>query len=140
MKKIVRLTERDLKRIVNKTIKEERINELGGMEDSHPKFGDLNLGKHSKEELDDILYGSERKEKNRVNFLPFKRRGTVDLRLGDMYQVYDSGMDDWNDDHEYLGFDMNNQEYMFRYYDGSGFWFIGVPKNEVNNDVKPSRR
>ena len=56
MKKIVRLTENDLTRIVKKVIREGMLNELGGMEDSHPKFGSMNLKNHSSGELDDILH------------------------------------------------------------------------------------
>lgn len=56
MKKIIRLTENDLTKIVKQVLKEERLNEkLGGMEDSHPIFGDKNLSDYSAEELDNML-------------------------------------------------------------------------------------
>ena len=38
----------------------------------------------------------------------------VKLKLGEMYQIYDPGMDTWNDEYEYLGFDVNSREYMFK--------------------------
>jgi hypothetical protein len=56
-KKIIKLTENDLTKIVRKVIKEQgMISELGGMDDSHPKFGNMNLKNHSSDELDDILH------------------------------------------------------------------------------------
>jgi len=55
-KKIIRVTENDLTRIVKKVIKEGMITELGGMDDSHPRFGNMNLKNHSSGELDDILH------------------------------------------------------------------------------------
>lgn len=63
------------------------------------------------------------------------------LKLGEYYQVYDPGMDTWNDDYEYLGFDTNSREYMFRTSEGptnDNFHFVGVPQNELNSDVRPS--
>jgi hypothetical protein len=47
MKKVVRLTESDLQRIVKRIIKEE----MGGMEDTHPIYGDINFGKMSREDI-----------------------------------------------------------------------------------------
>jgi hypothetical protein len=46
-KRIVRLTESDLQRIVKRVIKEE----MGGMEDSHPRYGDKNFNKMSREDI-----------------------------------------------------------------------------------------
>ena len=37
----------------------EDLNELGGMDDGHPRFGNKNLSKISKDELDAILYGDD---------------------------------------------------------------------------------
>ena len=37
----------------------EDLNELGGMDDGHPRFGHKNLAKLSKDELDAILYGDD---------------------------------------------------------------------------------
>ncbi len=46
-KRIVRLTEKDLQRIVKRVIKED----MGGMEDSHPTYGDKNFNKMSREDI-----------------------------------------------------------------------------------------
>lgn len=43
MKKIIKLTESDLQRIVNRVIRESMISELGGMDDGHPFFGNMNF-------------------------------------------------------------------------------------------------
>jgi len=43
MKKIIRLNESDLQRIVNRVIRESMISELGGMDDGHPFSGNLNF-------------------------------------------------------------------------------------------------
>lgn len=40
----------------------EDLNELGGMDDGHPRFGNKNLSKISKDELDAILYGDDEEE------------------------------------------------------------------------------
>lgn len=63
-KRIVRLTESDLQRIVKRVIRENMINELGGMEDSHPISGGLNFSNLSPEErrMVDDYYGVSRKE------------------------------------------------------------------------------
>mgnify|MGYP003340264370 CR=1 FL=1 len=64
----------------------------------------------------------------------------IKLKLGEKYQVYDPGMDDWNDEYEYLGFDTNSGEYMFRAYDSpvDYFHFVGITKTDLPNSVKPS--
>ena len=49
-KRIVRLTESDLRRIVKRVIKED----MGGMDDVHPKYGNLNLSDYSNDELLDL--------------------------------------------------------------------------------------
>lgn len=62
------------------------------------------------------------------------------LSLGKRYQVYDPGMDQWNSDYEYLGFDSNKREHMFRLADSPGsksFMFVGVSLSDVNREVKP---
>ena len=46
-KRIVRLTESDLLRIVKRVIRED----MGGMDDVHPTYGNLNLGKMSSDEI-----------------------------------------------------------------------------------------
>jgi len=62
------------------------------------------------------------------------------LKLGEYYQVYDPGMDEFNDEFEYVGFDINSKEYIFKAYAGPTdlFMFVGVPKSELNTDVRPS--
>ena len=67
MKRIVRLTESDLQKIVKRVIREERISEMGGMDDTHPRFGNVNFSELSKDEIinlgrDDFEYeeGSDR--------------------------------------------------------------------------------
>lgn len=40
----------------------EDLYELGGMDDGHPRFGNKNLSKISKDELDAILYGDDEEE------------------------------------------------------------------------------
>ena len=60
-KRIVRLTESDLLRIVKRVIRED----MGGMDDVHPTYGNLNLGKMSSDAIlnlgkgnDDEYYGT----------------------------------------------------------------------------------
>ena len=48
-KRVVRLTESDLQRIVKRVIRENMLNELGGMDDGHPFSGNLNFGNLSSE-------------------------------------------------------------------------------------------
>ena len=62
------------------------------------------------------------------------------LKLGEYYQVYDPGMDVWNDEYEYLGFDVNSREYMFRTFDSPGdyFHFVGVTEKDLASDIRPS--
>jgi hypothetical protein len=50
MKKIVRLKESDLQRIVNRVIRESMISELGGMDDGHPFSGTMNFNDLSPDE------------------------------------------------------------------------------------------
>jgi len=66
-KKVIRLTESDLQKIVKRVIREERISEMGGMDDTHPRFGNVNFSELSKDEIinlgrDDFEYeeGSDR--------------------------------------------------------------------------------
>jgi len=69
-KRIVRLTESDLHRIVKRVIKENMINELGGMEDSHPISGGLNFSNLSPEErkmVDDYYGGSSQDSGSELN-------------------------------------------------------------------------
>jgi hypothetical protein len=54
MKKIVRLTESDLQRIVKRVIRESMINELGGMDDGHPFSGSMNFNDLTPEERERV--------------------------------------------------------------------------------------
>ena len=58
-KKVIRLTESDLQKIVKRVIREERLNELGGMEDGHPRFGDINFSDLSRDEIIRMGRGEE---------------------------------------------------------------------------------
>jgi hypothetical protein len=58
-KRIIRLTESDLQKIVKRVIREERLNELGGMDDGHPRFGDINFSELSKDEIIRMGRGEE---------------------------------------------------------------------------------
>jgi len=50
-KKVIKLSENDLQRIVKRVIREEKLNELGGMEDTHPRFGDIRFSDLSRDEI-----------------------------------------------------------------------------------------
>ena len=52
-KRIVRLTETDLRRIVKRVIKED----MCGMDDVNPTYGNLNLSKYSNDDLNDLEGG-----------------------------------------------------------------------------------
>ena len=70
MKKIVRLKESDLQRIVNRVIRESVISELGGMDDGHPYFGDLNFEKldpKKRKEVDKYMGYSDEDEDDKWN-------------------------------------------------------------------------
>lgn len=58
-KKVIRLTESDLQKIVKRIIREERLNELGGMDDGHPRFGDINFSELSRDEIIRMGRGEE---------------------------------------------------------------------------------
>ena len=50
------------------------VMELGGMEDSHPKFGNKNLSKLTKKQMEDLLYGMEDEdEDDEEDYKPRKR-------------------------------------------------------------------
>lgn len=61
MKKIKNNIENLIDKVIKETLSEKadslvkNINELGGMEDSHPKFGKLNLSKMTDDEIEDLL-------------------------------------------------------------------------------------
>lgn len=59
-----------------------------------------------------------------------------------MYNVYDPGMDEWNSEFEYVGFDANTRNHMFRTPSGPGsnsFIFVSIPLSDVNKDVKKAK-
>ena len=62
--------------------------------------------------------------------------GRDDLRLGEMYSLYDYGMNEWVEEYEYLGYDSNSGDHMFKNYDGNGFFFVGVDEKDLETDVK----
>ena len=73
--------------------------------------------------------------------VPGKPGSMIPLKLGKMYQVLDPGVNEWNDEYEYLGFDTNSREYMFRasdYSPADEFNFVGVTEADLKTDVKPS--
>ena len=62
---------------------------------------------------------------------------TVDLKLGEEYQIRDPGENKWKGDYEYLGFDLNLDKYMFRAAGNAGeFYFVGIPQSDLATDVK----
>jgi hypothetical protein len=83
-KRIIRLTESDLQKIVKRVIREERLNELGGMDDGHPRFGDINFSDFSRDEI---------------------------IRMGRGEEGYDSVSDEEIDDYYYEDNPMSDQEF-----------------------------
>jgi hypothetical protein len=65
-----------------------------------------------------------------------KPLGRDDLKLGEMYSIIDYGMNEWIPEYEYLGYDSNSGNHMFRNYDSIGFLFIGVSEDDLGSDVK----
>ena len=53
--------------------KDKEIMELGGMDDGHPKFGDKNLSKLTKKQMEDLLYGMEDEDEDDEDYKPRKR-------------------------------------------------------------------
>lgn len=100
MKKIVKLTEKDLQRIVKRVIKESRLNELGGMDDGHPRFGDLNFSKLSN---DDIIRMGQEDDYYPSYDTSGEFKGMTELN-GDMdIEDIEETIDDISDDDEYYG-------------------------------------
>lgn len=62
--------------------------------------------------------------------------GRDDLRLGEMYSIIDYDSNEWIPEYEYLGYDSNTNNHMFRNYDGSMFSFIGVSEDDLGSNVK----
>jgi hypothetical protein len=85
MKKIVKLTESDLQRIVNRVIRESMISELGGMDDGHPFSGEMNFN--------DLPL----KDRERVN----KYYRLDDVEVDNSYSELDSELEDDFEEDEY---------------------------------------
>ena len=96
-----------------------------------------------KSELQQIIKEEISKVMNESRFIPVPEKpgNMIPLRLGEMYQIFDPGVNEWNDKYEYLGFDTNSREYMFRSSDFSPadeFHFVGITKSDLASSVKPS--
>lgn len=68
-----------------------------------------------------------------------------ELKIGNHYQVLDSGMDQWHDDFKYLGTIGGGSsvgdvgEHMFAAAEGVGsFTFVSIPDADLDAIVKPS--
>lgn len=98
------------------------------------------MSKMSEKELEKIAGTKHDNLPKKVKKESKLTEATVNLKLGEMYQVYDPGMDTWNDEYEYLGFDVNSREYMFKAFDApvDYFHFVGITKNDLAASVKPS--
>lgn len=122
-------------KIISETIEEKaeglvnkiktNVNELGGMEDGHPKFGNKNFNDMTAEELDDLLNNYKNDDSEE------EHEGNWVHPIGeeDMEEGFDSGeMKRWRKDKDY-----SNKE------------FRGMPKGEVDmknyrdDSVTPSR-
>jgi hypothetical protein len=99
MKKIVRLKESDLHRIVKRVIRESQnpiLNELGGMDDGHPFSGSMNFNDLSSD------------DREKVN----KYYRVDDGEVGDSFSELDSELEDDFEDDEYPKPSMrHNREY-----------------------------
>ena len=113
-KKVIKLTESDLQKIVKRVIREERLNELGGMEDTHPKFGNVNFSELSQDEImklgsRDFDYEQEdeydwSEDPNMKDFLRFSDRSEEGVGS-------DSVSDEEIDDYYYEDNPMSDQEF-----------------------------
>ena len=114
MKKIIKLTESDLQRIVNRVIRESMISELGGMDDGHPFSGNMNFTDLSSE---------DRKKVNK-----YYRVG--DEEVDDSFSELDSELeDDFEDDSE-VDFSTRRMEKNF---DDEGGRPFRRPLNRLHN-------
>lgn len=78
-------------------------------------------------------------DEQKFEYIDDKNPKRVILKVGNLYQVYDAGLDAWNDDYEYLGFDTNSREHMFKALDAPGsndFHFVGIPDQDIETEVK----
>ena len=117
MKKIVKLKESDLQRIVNRVIRESMISELGGMDDGHPYFGDLNFEK---------LDTKKRKEVDKYMGYPDED----DVELDNSYPKLDSELEDDFEDYDSLHITDDMPSYKTKY---------SMPSEEEDEYPKPKR-
>lgn len=69
------------------------------------------------------------------------KEGKVELKLGSYYDIMDLGDGEIKSDNQYLGFDLNTQEHIFRAMNAPGsttFHFTMMPDKEINDYVKES--
>jgi len=133
---------RDINKIVSKVLKEtledkiegieseiENLNELGGMEDSHPKFGKLNFSKMSPKEIENLFSNDEDEEEE------FDDEDNLNKMYGDDYEEEE---EDYEEELE-EGFD---DEFIKRYRDDEDFSekeFENIPlgkgKTGINQNI-----
>jgi hypothetical protein len=111
MKKIVRLKESDLQRIVNRVIRESMINELGGMDDGHPFSGEMNFNDLTPE------------DRRKVN----KYYRVDDVEVDDSYSELDSELED---EDVYLGIPDDMPSYKTKW---------SMPSDEKDEHPEPKR-
>jgi hypothetical protein len=113
MKKIVKLKESDLQRIVNRVIRESMISELGGMDDGHPFSGEMNFN--------DLPL----KDRERVN----KYYRLDDVEVDNSYSELDSELEDDFEDYDLeIGDDMPSYKTKW-----------SMPSDEEDEYPKPKR-
>jgi hypothetical protein len=111
MKKIVKLKESDLQRIVNRVIRESMISELGGMDDGHPFSGEMNFNDLTPE------------DRRKVN----KYYRVDDVEVDDSYSELDSELED---EDVYLGIPDDMPSYKTKW---------SMPSDEEDEYPKPKR-
>jgi hypothetical protein len=111
MKKIVRLKESDLQRIVNRVIRESMISELGGMDDGHPFSGEMNFNDLTPE------------DRRKVN----KYYRVDDVEVDDSYSELDSELED---EDVYLGIPDDMPSYKTKW---------SMPSDEKDEHPEPKR-
>lgn len=140
-------------KILNETLEERaeslvsriktNVNELGGMDDGHPKFGDKNLNKMSDDELDDLLNGGSDDESHDDDIHPkFGDKNLTkmsDKEIEDLINNYfeqdSKGLTDWEDvDDLDEGFDSGEMKNFRRGKDFSSKEFKSIPK-DINIDL-----
>lgn len=111
MKKIVKLKESDLQRIVNRVIRESMISELGGMDDGHPFSGEMNFNDLTPE------------DRRKVN----KYYRVDDVEVDDSYSELDSELED---EDVYLGIPDDMPSYKTKW---------NMPSDEEDEYPEPKR-